>query len=127
MGVRWSRLSWNERNELWARWRRGQSLREIARALRRVSSSVNDIVGAEGGGAPRPRRRSRLALTISEREEISRQLARGRSVRAIGRDLRRAPSTIRREVARNHGARCIAPLSPIDALGRKATAPSNAG
>ena len=68
MGVRWSRLSWSERNELWARWRRGQSLRDIARALRRVSSSVYDIVGAEGGVAPRPRRRSRLALTISERE-----------------------------------------------------------
>ena len=48
MGVRWSRLSWSERNELWARWRRGQSLREIARALRRGSSSVYDIVGAEG-------------------------------------------------------------------------------
>ncbi len=103
MGVRWSRLSWSERNELWARWRRGQSLRDIARALRRVSSSVYDIVGAEGGVAPRPRRRSQLALTITEREEISRQLARGLSLRAISRVLRRAPSTISREVSRNHG------------------------
>lgn len=103
MGVRWSRLSWNERNELWARWRRGESLRDIARALKRVSSSIYDIVGAEGGIPPRPRRRSRLALTPTEREEISRQLARGLSLRVISRALRRAPSTVSREVGRNGG------------------------
>jgi IS30 family transposase len=103
MGVRWSRMSWCERNELWARWRRGESLGEIAGALHRVSSSVYDIVGAEGGIAPRPRRRSRLALTTTEREEISRQLARGLSLRAIGQALGRAPSTISREVVRNRG------------------------
>ena len=76
MGMRRPRLSWSERNELWTRWRRGESLRDIARALHRVSSSVYDIVGVEGGIAPLPRRRSRLALTVTEREEISRQLAR---------------------------------------------------
>jgi hypothetical protein len=76
-------MSWSERNELWARWRRGGSLLDIARALKRVSSSLYDIVSAEGGIAPRPRRRSRLALTTAEREEISRQLARGLSLRAI--------------------------------------------
>jgi transposase, IS30 family len=103
MGVRWSRLSWSERNELWTRWRRGQTLREIARALRRVSSSVYEVVGAEGGVAPRPRKRSRLALTMAEREEVSRQLARGLSLRAISHSLHRAPSTISREVTRNHG------------------------
>jgi IS30 family transposase len=103
MGVRWSRMSWAERNELWARWRRGESLREISRALNRVSSSVYEIVSAEGGIAPRPRRRSRLALTTTEREEVSRHLARGVSLRAISRSLRRAPSTISREVRRNHG------------------------
>lgn len=103
MGTRWSRMSWAEKNELWARWRRGESLLDIARALQRVPSSVYEIVGAEGGIAPRSRRRSRLALTPTEREEISRQLARGASFRAIGRILGRAPSTISREVARNHG------------------------
>lgn len=103
MGVRWSRMAWSERNELWARWRRGESLRDIARALRRVSSSIYDIVGAEGGIAPRPRCRSRLALTTPEREEISRQLARGLSLRAISTFLRRAPSTVSREVTRNGG------------------------
>lgn len=103
MGVRWSRMSWTEKNELWARWRRGESLRDIARALHRVSSSVYDAIGAEGGIAPRPSRRSRLALTTTEREEISRQLALGQSLRTIGSRLCRAPSTISREVARNQG------------------------
>jgi IS30 family transposase len=96
-------MSWGEKNELWARWRRGESLREISRALHRVASAVYDVVGAEGGIAPRPRRRSGLALTTTEREEISRQLARGRSLRAIGRMLGRPPSTLSREVARNGG------------------------
>lgn len=103
MGVRWSRMAWSEKNELWERWRRGESLGEIARALHRGSSSIYDFVGAEGGIAPPPRRRSRLALTTTEREEISRQLARGRSLRVISTALRRAPSTICREVARNNG------------------------
>ena len=103
MGVRRSRMSWSEKNELWARWHRGESLREIAQALRRAPSVVHTAVGAEGGIAPRARRRSRLALTTTEREEISRQLARGQSLRTISRVLRRAPSTVSREVARNGG------------------------
>ena len=103
MGVRWSRMSWAEKNELWHRWRRGETLDQIARALHRGSSSIYEYVGAEGGIAPRPRQRSRLALTTIEREEISRQLARGRSLRAVSRALGRAPSTISREVARNQG------------------------
>jgi transposase, IS30 family len=103
MGVRWSRMSWSERNELWARWRRGEALREIAHGLRRASSVIFTVVAAEGGIPPRPRRRSRLALTATDREEISRQLACGQSLRAISRLLGRAPSTLSREVARNGG------------------------
>ena len=103
MGVRWSRMSCSERSELWARWRRGESLREIAQGLRRASSVIYTVVAAEGGIRPRPRRRSRLALTGTEREEISRQLACGQSLRAISRMLGRAPSTLSREVARNGG------------------------
>ena len=103
MGVRWSRMSWSEKNELWQRWRRGETLDQIAGALRRGSSAIYDYVGAEGGIAPRPRQRSRLALTTIEREEVSRHLAQGRSLRAVSRALGRAPSTISREVARNHG------------------------
>ena len=78
----------------------GETLDQIARALRRGSSAIYDYVGAEGGIAPRPRQRARLALTTTEREEISRCLARGQSLRAVGRALGRAPSTISREVAR---------------------------
>jgi IS30 family transposase len=96
-------MSWSERNELWGRWRHGESLRDIAHALRRAQSVVYAAVGADGGIAPRPRRRSRLALTTTEREEISRQLARGQSVRTISGMLGRAPSTVSREVARNGG------------------------
>lgn len=103
MGVRWSRMSWTEKNELWHRWRRGETVDQIAQALHRGATAIYDQVGAEGGIAPRPRRRSRLALTTTEREEISRQLACGGSLRAIGQALGRAPSTISREVARNHG------------------------
>lgn len=103
MGVRWSRMSWSERNELWTRWRRGEALRDIAHGLRRAPSVVYTVVAADGGIPPRPRRRSRLALTATDREEISRQLACGHSLRAISRMLGRAPSTLSREVARNGG------------------------
>ena len=119
MGVRWSRMSWSEKNELWQRWRRGETLDQIAPALHRRSSSIYDYVGAEGGIAPRPRRRSRLALTTTEREEISRHLARGRSLRAISRALGRAPSTISREVAHSWARRlsCRPRRSPRLATG----------
>ena len=103
MGVCWTRMSWSERNDLWRRWRGGESLRDIAAALRRAKSVVYEAIGAEGGIAPRPRQRSRLALTTTEREEISRQLARGLSLRAISGILGRAPSTVSREVTRNGG------------------------
>jgi IS30 family transposase len=88
---------------LWERWRRGESLRDIAQALRRAPSVISTAVETGGGIAPRPRRRSRLALTTSEREEISRPLARGQPLRAISRLLDRVPSTVSREVARNGG------------------------
>jgi IS30 family transposase len=97
------RLSWREKNELWERWRRGESPSEIARALQRVSTCVYNLVAAHGGIAPRPRGRAARALSSQEREEISRGLAQGESFRAIGRRLGREASTISREVARNGG------------------------
>lgn len=102
MRRRW--MSWSQRNELWQRWRAGASLVDIATALQRGPSRVYRIVEAEGGIAPPPRRRSRLALTAREREEISRGIAGGESVRQLARRLRRAPSTISREI-RRHGGR----------------------
>lgn len=103
--VRRARMSWGEKNELWQRWRRGESLTAIGRALQRVPSWVYVVVRAEGGIAPRPRGRPARGLTVAEREEISRHLAQGDSLRAIGRCVGRAPSTISREVTRNGGRR----------------------
>lgn len=104
MGMRRARLSWNERNELWRRWQAGESYNTIATALDRDASRVCRTIATEGGVAPVPRRRSRLALTETEREEISRGLASAQSLRTIAHRLRRAPSTVSREIQRNGGA-----------------------
>jgi IS30 family transposase len=97
-------MTWSERNELWRRWLAGESTVDIACALERERTGISKIVGEAGGVAPRPRRRSRLALTATEREDISRAIAQGETVRQIARQLGRAPSTISREV-RRHGGR----------------------
>jgi IS30 family transposase len=102
--VQGQRLSSAEKADLWARWRRGESPMDIARALERGYLAVRGVVAAVGGIPPAARRRSRLALTVAEREEISRGLAHGGTLRHLGRALGRAPSTISREV-RRHGGR----------------------
>lgn len=99
---RW--LSRAELERVWARRKEGESLSDIARALGTSLSSVFGIVARQGGVPPRPRRRSSRVLSLAEREEISRSLAAGRSLRAIARTLGRAPSTISREILR-HGDR----------------------
>jgi IS30 family transposase len=93
-----------ERGELWERWRRGESYVDIARALDRVPATIYCTIRRQGGVAPRERRRSPLALTFAEREEISRGIAAGRSARTIAAGLGRAPSTVTREIDR-HGGR----------------------
>ena len=98
------RLTAAQKTELWRRWRRGESLNAIGRALGRIAKVVRYEVARTGGIPPAARQRSRLALTLSEREAISRGLASGTSVRQISRQLRRAPSTVSREV-RRHGRR----------------------
>jgi IS30 family transposase len=103
MGKR-GEYSAGERRELWERWRRGESLNQIGRALDRERSTVGRLVRRHGGVAPAERRRSRLALTVSEREEISRGVAAGEPVRRVASRLGRAPSTVSREIAR-HGGR----------------------
>src|SRR5688572_5031098 len=102
----WRRLSWSEKNEIWRRWRQGDSYKVIAEALGRSETPVVRTIVVGGGMAPPPRRRSRVALTTAEREEISRGLVAGLSLRAISRDLHRAPSTVSREVCRNLGRAC---------------------
>ena len=95
-----------ERRELWARWVRGESVSEIARALDRAPGTIHCTIKERGGIVPATRRRRSSALTTAEREEISRCIAAGASLRRIASELGRAPSTISREIARNSGRDC---------------------
>ena len=94
-----------QKAELWERWRVGSSAAAIARALdRRNKTGVLRIVTLHGGIAPAPRRRALAALRLEEREEISRGIAVGQSIRRIAQGLGRAPSTVSREIRRNGGS-----------------------
>jgi len=92
-----------EKSEMWDRWQQGESLNAIARAFETSHSAITKNFARFGGFRPPGRQRSRLALTLSQREEISRGLAVGLSLRTIARQLDRAPSTISREINRNGG------------------------
>jgi len=93
-----------QRAELWERWKGGQCVADIARALeRRNQSGVYRVLALNGGIAPTPRRRSRRALRLEEREEISRGIAAGRTIRRVAQVLGRSPSTVSREIKRNGG------------------------
>ena len=105
MRRRGPRLTLAEKTELWRRWRRGESLNAIGRALGRIAHVVRYEVARTGGILPPARHRARLALTLAEREAISRGLASGTSLRQLSRQLRRAPSTVSREVQRHGGRR----------------------
>jgi DNA-binding CsgD family transcriptional regulator len=109
-----------ESAEIWDRWRRGQGLWTIARAFGKTSSSIFAHISPTGGIRPPQRRRSRRALTLAEREEISRGLVHGHSLRQIACGLGRAPSTVSREVARNGGSWSI----PSGSLGSTGLASS---
>jgi IS30 family transposase len=91
---------------MWERWQKGDSLQQIAQLFDRNHSTVQGILSRTGGIRPAPRRRSRLALTLAEREEISRAVVTGQSIRSVARQLGRAPSTISRELQRNGGQQC---------------------
>ncbi|WP_267226858.1 IS30 family transposase [Dyella silvae] len=88
---------------MWERWQQGESLHQIARWLGRRHSSIRRVLAQTGGIRPPPRHRSSRALTLAEREEISRSLALGHSLRCVAAQLHRAPSTISREIQRNGG------------------------
>src|ERR1017187_1676353 len=92
-----------EKTELWDRWQRGESLKAIGRAFGKPSSSIYFQLAPHGGIRPAPRRRSRLALTLLEREEISRGIAAHQSARLMARLLGHSPSTVSREINRNGG------------------------
>jgi transposase, IS30 family len=93
-----------QKAELWTLWRSGHCVADIARALaRRNKSGVYRILAFNGGIAPAPRRRARAALRLEEREDISRGIAAGQSIRRIAQGLGRSPSTVSREIKRNGG------------------------
>jgi transposase, IS30 family len=97
-------LSASEQDEVWRRWRRGESLGSIARGLAHRLPSVRSFIADTGGVRRPPPRRSPRSLSIAEREEISRGVAAGHSYRHIAAQLGRAPSSVSREVGRNGGA-----------------------
>jgi IS30 family transposase len=97
-------LSAMQKSDMWRRWKAGQSLHEIGRAFGKSHSSIRCVVSLRGGIVPVTRRRSLLALTLPEREDISRGIASGSSIRKIAQLLDRAASTVSREVVR-HGGR----------------------
>ena len=88
---------------MWERWQKGESLQQIAQLFDRNHSSIQRILAETGGIRPAQRSRSRMALTLAEREEISRAVVAGHSMRSMATSLGRAPSTISREIARNGG------------------------
>ena len=92
-----------QKSEIWDRWQRGESMSSIGRVFDRASSSIYPLLARTGGIRPPARIRSRLALTLIDREEISRGLRAQMSLRSIARSLKRPASTISREVRRNGG------------------------
>jgi len=91
---------------MWERWQKGESLQQIAQLFDRNHSSIQHILAETGGIRPTQRSRCGLALTLAEREEISRALVAAHSIRSIATLLGRAPSTISREIKRNGGQGC---------------------
>ena len=118
------RLSATEKAEVWQRWKNGQSLHAIGRALSRAHPVVHRLLKQHGGIAPPVHRRSQRVLTLAEREDISRGIASGCSLRDIAQRLRRAPCTVSREVAR-HGGRSIERVKPMSGLGIRRCGPSH--
>ncbi len=98
-------LSAAQKAYLWQRWKQGQSLSETAGFRQARAGSIHGVLSSNGGVVPPVRTRSRWALTLAEREEISRGLATRRSIRQIAATLGRAPSSISREIHRHGGAR----------------------
>jgi IS30 family transposase len=100
------RLSTEQRADMWRRWKAGESLHEIGRAFGKGHGSIRFLLTQRGGIVPAARRRSLRTLTLAEREDISRGIASGSSIREIAKGLQRAASTVSREVTR-HGGRPI--------------------
>lgn len=111
--------------EIWDRWQRGESLKSIGRAFDRPSSSIYGQISPSGGIRPSPRQRSASALTLTEREEISRGVASQLSLRFIAAQLGRSPSTISREIKRNGGDGSYRAAQADQAAWERACRPKN--
>ena len=116
-------LSSQQKEELWKRWKAGQSLSDIGRSLGKHAASVFSVLLCKGGIAPPARIRSRLSLSLQDREEISRGLVAGLSLRKIAKHLGRSPSTISREISRNHGRRKYRATNADEHAWRQASRP----
>jgi IS30 family transposase len=110
---------------MWERWKKGESLQQIAQLFDRNHSSIQRILAETGGIRPAQRQRSRLALTLAEREEISRSLVADCSIRSIAGMLKRAPSTISREIDRNGGREGYRASQADEAAWSRAHRPKN--
>ena len=88
---------------MWERWKEGWTLHQIAQLFNRAHTSVQGILSRTGGIRPPSRSRYATALTLAEREEISRAMVEGQSIRSVAARLGRAPSTVSREIKRNGG------------------------
>jgi hypothetical protein len=115
-----------QKSEMWDRWQRGESLSSIGRRFNRASSSIYPLLARTGGIRPPARVRSRLALSLFEREEISRGLRGEISLRSIARSLKRPASTISREVRRNGGTKDTVLRLQMQLLGIAHNVPSPA-
>jgi len=116
-------LSLGQKKELWRRWKEGQSLSEIGRALGRHAGSIHGVVKANGGIVPAERTRAARTLSLADREEISRGLAHGESTRGVAARLGRAPSTVSREIRRHGGRRSYRAVRADDRAWRNAQRP----
>jgi len=116
-------LSAIEKRDIWSRWKVGQSLHEIGRAFDKPHNSIRCLLLPRGGIPPAARSRSRLALTLSEREDILRGIASGSSFREIARHLDRAVSTVSREVTRHGGRPAYRAHAADDQAGNSALRP----
>ena len=108
-------LSHEQKAQLWARWKAGDSVSDIARSLEVAGSRIHDVLAFTGGIVPVKHKRASRALRLEEREEISRGIAGGDSLRRIAARLQRPVCTISRELSRN-GGRCAYRASEADAL-----------
>ena len=108
---------------MWDRWKAGDTLHEIGKLFDRPHTSIHTILSTTGGIRPAARHRSRLALTMPEREEISRALAAGESIRCVARRLKRPASTISGELRRNGGKACYRAVKADETAWERARGP----